>query len=287
MSSGSGTPTGGGYMRHQYIDVYVTSSDDLEDDACSILQPQSLFFRPPEHRLRLLLHMYLGLSGVVLNVVYVLCTGVLALDVRKSSESLEMLTTYGLTFVTILGLVSFSLFCFALWPIWSFFTLPLVFTLLMASMVILSYLVIKQQPSSSGSHKRFICENDYALICIYIFLTYVVHIISIDDFYNIDGNGLLKSVKHMDPMYTYTYEVVKSDDSKLNIKKQGCDDSEEMKRRSKLEKMLDEEPKTKQSQNGGNGDPGFRYATSMADWDLENLGMKCNSNFLSGRKVPF
>ncbi|KAI3801862.1 hypothetical protein L1987_29979 [Smallanthus sonchifolius] len=182
MSSGSGTPTGGGYMRQRYSHGYASSGDDLEDDASSILQLQSPDFPTTRtlienvvwivsavfivylgdchsNLIYLLFHddrirrlqMYLGLCGIVLNVVYVLCTGVLGLDVRKSSECLEMLTTYGLTFVTILGLVSF---CFALWPIWSFFTIPLVFTLLMASMVILSCLVIKQQPSSSGSHKR-------------------------------------------------------------------------------------------------------------------------------------
>ncbi|KAI3811161.1 hypothetical protein L1987_20878 [Smallanthus sonchifolius] len=141
MSSGSGTPTGGGYMRQRYSHGYASSGDDLEDDACSILQPQSPIFPTTRTSIEnvvwnvsavfiiylgdchsnliyLLFHddrirrlqMYLAVSRVVLNVVYVLCTGVLALDVRKSSESLEMLTTYSLTFVTILGLI--ILFCF-------------------------------------------------------------------------------------------------------------------------------------------------------------------------------
>ncbi|KAK1420985.1 hypothetical protein QVD17_22999 [Tagetes erecta] len=182
MSGGSETPTAGGYMRQRYNHGYNSSGDDLEDDASSILPPpHSPVFPTTRTRIEnvawivsavfilylgdcnsnfvyLLFHddrikrlqMYFGLFGVVLNVVYFLYTGVLALDVGILSENWEILTTtYGLTFVTILGLMSFCLFCFALWPIWSFFTLPLVFTLLMASMVILSYLVIRQQSSSS------------------------------------------------------------------------------------------------------------------------------------------
>ncbi|KAK9073823.1 hypothetical protein SSX86_006417 [Deinandra increscens subsp. villosa] len=139
---------------------YSSGGDDLEeDDACSIPHdPQSLFSRQPEHGLRMLfgllpqvssLQMCVGLFGFFFIFGYFLYAGVLALDVEKSRGDWETsTTTYGLTFVTIVGFVSLYLLCFALWAIWSFFTLPLVFTLLMASMVILSYLVMSRQSSS-------------------------------------------------------------------------------------------------------------------------------------------
>ncbi|XP_076934006.1 uncharacterized protein LOC143600113 [Bidens hawaiensis] len=179
MSGGSETPTGGRNMRQRYSHGYASSGDDLEEDESSFLVVQSpvltttwneifenvawivcagfivylgdcqsnlVYILFQDDRIRRL-HMYVGLFGVILNIVYFLYTGVLALDVGKSSEKWEISTTFGLTFVTILGLLSFCLFCFALWPIWSFFTLPLVFTLLMASMVILSNLA-RQQSSS-------------------------------------------------------------------------------------------------------------------------------------------
>ncbi|XP_076930579.1 uncharacterized protein LOC143595455 [Bidens hawaiensis] len=183
MLGGSETPTGGRNMRQRYCHGYASSGDDLEDDASSVLVLQSpvltttstwnevfenvawivcagfivylgdcqsnlVYVLFNDDRIRRL-YMYVGLFGVILNIVYFLYTSVLALNVRKSSENWEITTTFGLTFVTILGLLSFCLFCFALWPIWSFFTLPLVFTLLMASMVILSNLIIRQQSSSS------------------------------------------------------------------------------------------------------------------------------------------
>ncbi|XP_076916100.1 uncharacterized protein LOC143575686 [Bidens hawaiensis] len=173
MSGGSETPN----MRQRYNNGYASSGDDLEDDASSVLVVQSpvltttwnevfenaawivcavylgdcqsnlVYILFHDDRIRRL-HMHVGLLGVILNIVYFLYTGVLALDVRKSSQNWEISTTFGLTFITILGLLSFCLLCFALWPIWSFFTLPLVFTLLMASIVIFSNLVIRQQSSS-------------------------------------------------------------------------------------------------------------------------------------------
>ncbi|KAM0003891.1 putative transmembrane protein [Helianthus debilis subsp. tardiflorus] len=179
-----GTPTAGGLMRQRHSQGYASSGDDLEDDACSRIRPQSPKF--PETRtwtevlenvlwfvsasliiylgdwhsnlIYILFHdgrirripLYLGLFGVSLNVVYFVYTSMLAWGVRKSSERWELSSTDALPYVTIVGLVSFCFFCFALWPIWSFLTLPLVFTLFMACMVILPYMVLgtfKQQPS--------------------------------------------------------------------------------------------------------------------------------------------
>ncbi|KAJ0524589.1 putative transmembrane protein [Helianthus annuus] len=180
-----GTPTGGGLMRQRHSQGYASSGDDLEDDACSSrVRPQSPKF--PETRtwvevlenvlwiasavfiiylgdwhsnfIYILFHdgrikrtpLYLGLFGVSLNVAYFVHTSMLLWGFRKSSERWELSSTDALPYITSIGLVSFCLFCYALWPIWSFLTLPLVFTLFMACMVILPYMVLgtfKQQPS--------------------------------------------------------------------------------------------------------------------------------------------
>ncbi|XP_071724082.1 uncharacterized protein [Rutidosis leptorrhynchoides] len=179
----SGTATSGGYMRQRQSYDCASSGDDLEDDARSIPQSQSPMFPTAKTRVEvlenvlwivsavfivyfgdchsnliyLLFHdtrirraqMYVGLFGVSLNVIYFLYTSMSAWSTGESSEKRALSTTYALPLVTILALFSFCLFCFALWPIWSFLTLPLVFTLFMASMVILLYAVpetFMQQP---------------------------------------------------------------------------------------------------------------------------------------------
>ncbi|KAD6454614.1 hypothetical protein R6Q59_016322 [Mikania micrantha] len=179
-----GTPTAGGLMRQRHSQGYASSGDDLEDDACSRPRPHSPKF--PSTRtwievlenvlwiasavfiiylgdwhynlIYILFHdgrirrtpLYFGLFGVSLNVGFFVYTSMLVWGVRKSSERWELSSTDALPYVTTVGLVSFCLFCFALWPIWSFLTLPLVFTLFMAGMVILPYMVLgrfAQQPS--------------------------------------------------------------------------------------------------------------------------------------------
>ncbi|KAI3827338.1 hypothetical protein L1987_01411 [Smallanthus sonchifolius] len=171
-------------MRQRHSQGYGSSGDDLEDDACSRIRPQSPKFPATRtwvevienvlwigsavfiiylgdwhsNLIYILVHddrikrtpLYLGLFGVSLNVAFFVYTSMLLWGIRKSSERWELSSTDALPFVTSVGFVSFCLFCFALWPIWSFLTLPLVFTLFMACMVILPYMVLgtfKQQPS--------------------------------------------------------------------------------------------------------------------------------------------
>ncbi|KAJ6295787.1 hypothetical protein OIU78_023754 [Salix suchowensis] len=155
-----GTPVGGGgYIRQRHSQGYASSGDDLEDDACSRAQP----FSPPNQRVRpwleivenviwiasaifiiyfgdrrsnfiyLLWHderirrlpLYLGMVGVGLNILIFLYTVLFAWSVRRFDEKWELSSISTLPLVTLLGVVSFSLFSFALWPIWSFLTLPL------------------------------------------------------------------------------------------------------------------------------------------------------------------
>ncbi|KAG6740585.1 hypothetical protein POTOM_056040 [Populus tomentosa] len=65
-----------------------------------------------------------------------------AWSVRRFDEKWELSSISTLPLVTLLGLVSFCLFSFSLWPIWSFLTLPLLFTLFMACMVIFPNIMI-------------------------------------------------------------------------------------------------------------------------------------------------
>ncbi|KAL6965660.1 hypothetical protein U1Q18_036714 [Sarracenia purpurea var. burkii] len=173
-----GTPVGGGrLMRQRSSQGYASSGDDLEDDACSKdasfsrssqkkkwtwieimenvlwiasavfiiyygdLHSNFIFLLWHDDRIRRI-PLYLGMVGVGLNVTFFLYTSLLAWRLRKSSEKWDVSSTSALPFVTLLGIVSFCLFSFALWPIWSFLTLPLVFTLFMAGMVVVPYMML-------------------------------------------------------------------------------------------------------------------------------------------------
>ncbi|XP_076919189.1 uncharacterized protein LOC143579898 [Bidens hawaiensis] len=190
MSGGTPTAGGLMRQRHSQ-GYASSSGDDLEDDASSRIRTQSPRAQlPPKfsetrtwievlenviwlgsavfiiylgdwhsNLIYILIHdgrikripLYLGLFGVSLNVAYFVYTSMLVFGVRKSSERWEFSSIDALPYLTTVGLLSFCLFCFALWPIWSFLTLPLVFTLFMAGMVILPYMVLgtfkQQQPS--------------------------------------------------------------------------------------------------------------------------------------------
>nr|GMC58711.1 transmembrane protein 128 [Ipomoea batatas] len=159
MSGGSPT-VGGGYMRQRYSQGYASSGDDLEDDACSRSFAQSpsclrtrtwvevvencmwiasalfiIYYGDQDYNfIYLLWHdgrirripLYMGMFAVGLNAIFFFYTIMLAWGIRKSSEKWETSSTANLPAVTVLGLISFCLFSFALWPIWSFLTLPLV-----------------------------------------------------------------------------------------------------------------------------------------------------------------
>ncbi|XP_059638007.1 uncharacterized protein LOC132279948 isoform X2 [Cornus florida] len=183
MSDGTAVG-GGGLMRQRHSQGHSSSDEeDLEDDACSRPPSQPLPCPRPNtwvevvenvlwiasavfiiyfgdghsNFIYLLCHdnrirripLYLGVLVLCLNVLFFLYTTLLAWGVQMWSEKWENFTTSALPLLALLGLISFCFFCFALWPIWSFLTLPLVFTLFMASMVILPYLMLgKVRPES-------------------------------------------------------------------------------------------------------------------------------------------
>ncbi|XP_059431865.1 uncharacterized protein LOC132165359 [Corylus avellana] len=171
-----GTPVGGGYMRQRHSQGYASSGDDLEDDACSRSRPTSptsmrkrtwieilenflwlasaafIIYYGDRHSnlIYLVWHderirrmpLYLGMVGVGLNALFFFYSSMSVGSVRRFDEKWELTSISALPFVTLLGLVSFCLFSFALWPIWSFLTLPLLFTLFMACMVTFPYILI-------------------------------------------------------------------------------------------------------------------------------------------------
>lgn len=180
LNMSSGTPRS---MRQRHSWGYASSGDDLEDDACS--RPQTpipsisgaktwievlenalwiasaifiVYFGDWQHNfIYLLWHderirripLYFGLSSVVLNICYFFYTSISTWAVKKYSEKWEMIGDSALPFVS-LGLISFCLLTFALWPIFSFLTLPLVFTLFMAGMVVSPYMIIGTVKSQSS-----------------------------------------------------------------------------------------------------------------------------------------
>lgn len=167
-------------MRQRHSQGYASSGDDMEDDASSrhrpFLAPSPpgrtwiemlenflwlasaafiLYFGDQHSNLiYLLCHdnrirrlpLYLGMIGIGLNTMIFIYTTILVWSARRFDEKWglkkwEITSISMLPFATVFGIISFCLFSFALWPIWSFLTLPLLFTLFMACMVVIPYLI--------------------------------------------------------------------------------------------------------------------------------------------------
>ncbi|XVF88396.1 hypothetical protein PTKIN_Ptkin19aG0047700 [Pterospermum kingtungense] len=139
-----GTPVAGGYMRQRHSQGgYASGNEDLEDDACSRLQPFSpsaprtktwteileivlwvgsalfiIYFGDRHSNLIYILWhderirrmpLYLGLVGIGLNAAIFFYTSMLSWSVRRFDEKWELLSITALPFLTLLGLVSFCL----------------------------------------------------------------------------------------------------------------------------------------------------------------------------------
>ncbi|KAK4774201.1 hypothetical protein SAY87_029220 [Trapa incisa] len=163
-------------MRQRHSQGYASSGDDLEDDAFSRLAPgpqlltrsqtcieivgnilwigsvlfivyfgdgraNLIYLMRYDGRIRRL-PLHLGIAGVWFNIIIFFYICVLAWRARRFGEKWELATMCALPYVTILGLISFCLLSFALWPIWGFLSLPLLFTLFMACMVVCPNIMI-------------------------------------------------------------------------------------------------------------------------------------------------
>ncbi|KAB2019271.1 hypothetical protein ERO13_D08G259900v2 [Gossypium hirsutum] len=106
-----------------------------------------------ELRLGLRMPLYLGLVSTVLNVAIFFYMSMLTWSVRRFDEKWELLSINALPFLTLLGLISFCLLCFALWPIWGFLTLPLLFTLFMAGVVVYPHIMIETLRQQNDSFR--------------------------------------------------------------------------------------------------------------------------------------
>ncbi|ERN04539.1 hypothetical protein AMTRI_Chr05g62590 [Amborella trichopoda] len=81
----------------------------------------------------------LGLACLVLIVGIMSYMAVLMREKGRADERLDLLPPFALPTMAVLGLLSFLLFSVALWPIWSFLTLPLLLTLYVALTVVSPY----------------------------------------------------------------------------------------------------------------------------------------------------
>lgn len=189
MSSSGGGGVGGAaaaFVRQRYNASGYSSSggEDLEDDASG----PSVDYRPQSSRLNgwcqrletlvwlasavfiiycgdlrsnfftLLLRderikrtaLNLGLLCVACNIGIFLYLSFWVKDMAKVDDRWDILAPAAIPTATVIGLLAFFLFCLALWPIWSFLTLPLLFTLFMAFLVISPYIptYVKMKPDA-------------------------------------------------------------------------------------------------------------------------------------------
>ncbi|XP_068649392.1 uncharacterized protein [Aristolochia californica] len=162
MSGGSGSVIPVGYMRQRCNNGYASSGDELEDGMLSRTPTSSAIPRPRTwmkvienilwmtsavyiiylgDRHSNLIHVfclddrikrlpfYFGFIGIFLNLGIVLFTNFFTRDTRKADDRWVPLPLSLAPVVTLVGVLSFFLFSFALWPIWSFLTLPLLYLL--------------------------------------------------------------------------------------------------------------------------------------------------------------
>ncbi|KAI5069929.1 hypothetical protein GOP47_0014272 [Adiantum capillus-veneris] len=82
----------------------------------------------------------LGLMCFMLNTAIMLYVAYRLHNTEKPEDRLEIVAQGAVPAAAIIGVTAFSLFSYALWPIWSFLTIPMLFTLFMALVVVAPYL---------------------------------------------------------------------------------------------------------------------------------------------------
>ncbi|CAM6027781.1 unnamed protein product [Sphagnum balticum] len=82
----------------------------------------------------------LGLVCLAINAVIFAYLAVWLRHIIKTEEKWELIAPAAIPSATLIGLTACLLFSIALWPIWGILTLPLLFTLFMAFVVISPYL---------------------------------------------------------------------------------------------------------------------------------------------------
>ncbi|KAG9459665.1 hypothetical protein H6P81_004173 [Aristolochia fimbriata] len=172
MFGGNAGPIG--FMRQRYSNGYASSGDELEDGVLqrtptspAVPKPRTwteaienilwmasavfIIYLGDRHsnlmhvlwlddRIRRL-PLYFGFVGIFLNIGIVIYTTLVTRDIKKVDEKWIPISPSLAPFVALVGFLSFFMFSFALWPIWSFLTLPLLVSLFMAFMVTSQYLL--------------------------------------------------------------------------------------------------------------------------------------------------
>ncbi|XP_026659258.1 uncharacterized protein LOC103703774 [Phoenix dactylifera] len=170
-----GTPVAGGYVRQRHNQGKLLDWRDLEDDASSrpptysipalrrartrkevvetviwLIAVCIIYYGDRRSNLISLLcwdgrikrtALYLSLVGVALDLGLNLYSTFFLCGPQKLYEKNEALLSIA-PCIIMLGFLLFCLLSFALWPIWCFLSIPLLFTLFMAVMVISPYLLI-------------------------------------------------------------------------------------------------------------------------------------------------
>lgn len=82
----------------------------------------------------------LGLACFILDIAILLYLAYQLHNVNRSEDKLVIVVPGTVPAATMIGVLAFILFSYALWPIWRFLTLPMLFTLFMALVVAAPYL---------------------------------------------------------------------------------------------------------------------------------------------------
>ncbi|GLJ05631.1 hypothetical protein SUGI_0021820 [Cryptomeria japonica] len=92
----------------------------------------------------------LGLLCVACDTIIFIYLAFWVRDMVKVDNRWEISSPAAILTATVIGLLAFFLLCLALWPIWRLLTLPLLFTLFMAFVVISPYIppYVKMKPAS-------------------------------------------------------------------------------------------------------------------------------------------
>lgn len=80
-----------------------------------------------------------GLACLMLDISIFLYLAIRLRTLNRIQEKLDVLAPGAIPTATMVGLAAFILFSIALWPIWNILTVPMLFTLFMACIVVLPY----------------------------------------------------------------------------------------------------------------------------------------------------
>lgn len=119
---------------------FILYYGDFRSNFFSLLANDPRIWRPPLH---------IALGCLLLDFFILLY---LAIWLRITQEKLDLITASAIQAPTIVAFAAFILLSIALWPVWNILTVPMLFTLFMALVVVvlnvLPYIDVKMDPES-------------------------------------------------------------------------------------------------------------------------------------------